>query len=94
MFATGNTGNTLLIRGDARHTGREPNGQVVLFLLNPNLLVAGPGPGPIGCFGGDFDASGRNSLALRRHLVLAPAFRGGVLLASYGAAILIIYAWR
>jgi hypothetical protein len=80
-----------LIRVDARHTGREPNGQVVLFLLKPNLLVAGPGPGPIGCFGGDLDASGI-VVALRRHLVLAPAFRGGVLLASYGAAILIIYA--
>jgi cation:H+ antiporter len=31
---------------------------------------------------------------LRRHLVLAPTLRGGVLLASYGLAILIIYAYR
>ena len=31
---------------------------------------------------------------LRRHLVLAPTLRGGVLLASYGVAILIIYACR
>jgi cation:H+ antiporter len=33
-------------------------------------------------------------VALRRHLVLAPTLRGGVLLASYGLAILIIYACR
>jgi cation:H+ antiporter len=33
-------------------------------------------------------------VALRRHLVLAPTLRGGVLLASYGLAILIIYAYR
>jgi cation:H+ antiporter len=33
-------------------------------------------------------------VALRRHLVLAPTLRGGVLLASYGAAIFIIYACR
>jgi cation:H+ antiporter len=33
-------------------------------------------------------------VALRRHLVLAPTLRGGVLLASYGAAILIIDACR
>lgn len=33
-------------------------------------------------------------IALRRHLVLAPTLRGGVLLACYGAAILIIYACR
>ena len=31
---------------------------------------------------------------LRRHLVLASTLRGGVLLASYGVAILIIYACR
>jgi len=34
------------------------------------------------------------AVALRRHLVLAPTLRGGVLLASYGAAIWIIYAFR
>ncbi|MBV8773802.1 MAG: hypothetical protein JO166_15965 [Deltaproteobacteria bacterium] len=33
-------------------------------------------------------------VALRRYLVLAPTLRGGVLLACYGAAILIIYACR
>ena len=33
-------------------------------------------------------------ILLRRHLVLAPILRGGVLLASYGVAILIIYACR
>jgi cation:H+ antiporter len=34
------------------------------------------------------------AVALRRHLVLAPNLRGGVLLASYGVAIWIIYAFR
>jgi len=34
------------------------------------------------------------AVALRRHLVLAPTLRGGVLLASYGVAIWIIYACR
>jgi len=34
------------------------------------------------------------ALVLRRHLVLAPTLRGGVLLASYGVAIWIIYACR
>jgi cation:H+ antiporter len=34
------------------------------------------------------------AVALRRHFVLAPTLRGGVLLASYGAAIWIIYAFR
>jgi len=34
------------------------------------------------------------AVALRRHLVLAPTLRGGVLLASYGVAIWIIYAYR
>jgi cation:H+ antiporter len=33
-------------------------------------------------------------VALRRHLVVAPNLRGGVLLASYGVAIFIIYACR
>jgi cation:H+ antiporter len=33
-------------------------------------------------------------LVLRRHLVVAPSLRAGVLLASYGVAILIIYACR
>ena len=33
-------------------------------------------------------------VALRRHLVPAPNLRGGVLLVSYGVAILIIYACR
>jgi len=33
-------------------------------------------------------------VALRRHLVVAPTLRGGVLLASYGVAIFIIYACR
>lgn len=33
-------------------------------------------------------------VALRRHLVAAPSLRGGLLLASYGAAIFIIYACR
>jgi cation:H+ antiporter len=37
---------------------------------------------------------GMAAVALRRHLVLAPALRGGVLLASYGIAIWIIYAFR
>jgi cation:H+ antiporter len=34
------------------------------------------------------------AVAMRRQLVLAPALRGGVLLASYGVAIWIIYAFR
>ncbi|MBV8450965.1 MAG: hypothetical protein JOZ29_01655 [Deltaproteobacteria bacterium] len=34
------------------------------------------------------------AVALRRHLVLAPTWRGSVLLASYGMAIWIIYAFR
>jgi cation:H+ antiporter len=34
------------------------------------------------------------AVALRRHLVLAPTLRGGVLLASYGVAIWIVYAFR
>ena len=34
------------------------------------------------------------AIALRRHLVLAPPLRGGVLLASYCVAIWIIYAFR
>ena len=34
------------------------------------------------------------AVALRRHLVLAPTLRAGVLLASYGVAIWIIYACR
>jgi cation:H+ antiporter len=34
------------------------------------------------------------AVALRRHLVFAPTLRGGVLLASYGVAIWIIYSFR
>ncbi len=34
------------------------------------------------------------AVAMRRHLLLAPGLRGGVLLASYGLAIWIIYAFR
>jgi cation:H+ antiporter len=61
--------------------------QPVFSLLDPVLALSG-------ALAVVLMVLGVAALALRRQLVLAPTLRGGVLLASYGVAIWIIYAFR
>jgi cation:H+ antiporter len=59
----------------------------VFSLLDPLLALSG-------ALAVGLMVLGLVAVSIRRHVVLAPTLRGGVLLASYGVAIWIIYAYR